>query len=566
MTTSLKKNRYFLSIPLVAIFAVAPIVSKAQILAQTAFETLLNQATAEGGVNGVKFIDSASIKDFYVRRGSQPLWADRAQAQMVLGVLDEAWTQGLNPQKYHVQALHGLIDDAGKFGTEEARADLILTDAVIRYGYDVSGMRLNPAAIDQRAQYWRQPEKAAQILKLLENSTEPARLVAAMAPHDSLYSLLRKEMVRVSREGAAYDSVLPMKFGRTYFHPHGRSKAVPALRMRLGVKYEPRNGKEDYYDDRLAAAVMAFQRQHNLKPDGIIGGETLALLNQSRRQRMEQLVANLERLRWLDQNIPARYVLVNIPSQTLWAVEDGKVAFKMPVVVGKPDRPTHTFRADIIGIRFNPTWTVPMGIKVKDMLPQLQEDPNALADKGIDIMEDGESIDPSSIDWQNISRSELNHIRMVQSAGDHNALGRIRVLMPNEFDIYLHDTNHPEFFNLVERTASSGCIRLSQPEQMARFVLAHNKGWSDKKMNALIARGTTSEVPVADKLPVYIIYQTLWKADDGTLIYGPDVYGEDKRLVSALSAINGYILPDIQIGSIMGDKGIPETPALASAR
>jgi murein L,D-transpeptidase YcbB/YkuD len=238
----------------------------------------------------------------------------------------------------------------------------------------------------------------------------------------------------------------------------------------------------------------------------------------------------------------------------------------MPVVVGKPDRPTHAFRAEITGIRFNPTWTVPMGIKVKDMLPQLQEDPNALADKGIDIMEDGETIDPSSIDWQSISRSELNHIRMVQSAGEHNALGRIRVLMPNEFDIYLHDTNHPEFFNLVERTASSGCIRLSQPEQMARFVLAHNKGWSDKKMDALIARGTTSEVPVAEKLPVYIIYQTLWKADDGSLIYGPDVYGEDKRLISALSAINGYTLPDVRTGSIIGNGGIPETSALASAR
>ena len=256
MTAYSKKNRYLLSIPLVVMFAVCPIISKAQILGQTAFDTLLNQATADGGIDGVKFVDTASIKDFYVRRGSQPFWTSYEQAQMVLGVLDEAWTQGLNPQKYHVQALHNLIDDKGKYQAEEGRADLLLTDAVIRYGYDVSGMRLNPAAIDQRAQYWRQPEKAAEILKLFENSTEPARLVAAMAPHDSLYSLLRKEMVRVSREGAAYDSVLPMKFGRTYFHPHGRSKAVPALRMRLGVKYDPRSGKEDYYDDRLAAAVM----------------------------------------------------------------------------------------------------------------------------------------------------------------------------------------------------------------------------------------------------------------------------------------------------------------------
>lgn len=566
MALSLMKKRALLSIPLVAILAITPIMCKAQIVSQIGFDTLLTDAIAHGGIDGAKFADGKSMGDFYTRRGNQRYWTDHAKAQAVLAILDESWTQGLNPQKYHVQVLHTLIDDVGQFRAGQSKVDLLLTDAVIRYGRDVSGMRIDPSRIDQRAQYWRQAQKAEEILKSLEGTAEPERFIAGMAPRDALYTLLRKEMIRVSKEGAAYDSVLPMKFGRAYFRPHSRSKAVPALRMRLGVKHDVKNSKEDYYDDRLAAAVMAFQKQHNLKPDGIIGGKTLALLNQSRRERMQQLVANLERLRWLDQHIPSRYVLVNIPSQTLWAVEDGKVAFKMPVVVGKPDRPTHTFRADITGIRFNPTWTVPMGIKIKDMLPQLQEDPNALADKGIDIMEDGESIDPSSIDWENISRSELNHIRMVQSAGDHNALGRIRVLMPNEFDIYLHDTNHPEFFNLVERTASSGCIRLSQPEQMARFVLAHNKGWSDKKMNALIAKGTTSEVPVAEKLPVYIIYQTLWKSDDGSLIYGPDVYGEDKRLVNALSAINGYILPDAQTGSIIGDSGIPETAALASAR
>src|SRR5262249_45617551 len=140
------------------------------------------------------------------------------QAQAVLGVLDQAWTQGLNPQKYHVQALHSLIDDAGKFSAEEGRADLLLTDAVIRYGYDVTGMRIDPAAVDQRAQYWRRPEKADQILQSLGASAEPARFVASLAPHDSLYNLLRNEMVRVSREGAAYDSVLPMKFGKGYFH------------------------------------------------------------------------------------------------------------------------------------------------------------------------------------------------------------------------------------------------------------------------------------------------------------------------------------------------------------
>ncbi len=522
----------------------------------------------------IKFADGRALKEFYEQRGGQPVWADYNQAHLALTVLDESWTQGLNPASYHVKELHALLDDPASFKTKEARADVILTDAIVRYGHDVSGMRIDPAAIDQRAMYWRQPEKTADTLKMLGVSPEPAKTVAALAPHDTLYLSLRKEMERISQESGDYDRMLPMNFGKAYFHPRSHGASVPVLRARLAVKYDPHYGPQNFYDDKLAAAVMFFQKQHNIKPDGIIGGKTLALLNQTRRDRMEQLVVNFERLRWLDQQIPQRYVLVNIPSQTLWAVDGGKIAVKMPVVVGKPERPTKAFKAEITGIRFNPTWTVPPSIKTKDMLPQLQEDPQALADKGIEMVQNGESLDPASIDWQNISAGELNSIRMVQSAGKHNALGRIRVLMPNEYDIYLHDTNHPEFFNLVERTASSGCIRLSQPEQMARFVLAKNTGWSEKKMKDILAKGRTAEVPVPAKFPVYVLYQTVWQDTDGNLIYGPDVYGEDKKLLKALSTINGYALPkSASVGIIedkgrisLGSNGVPETTAIASSR
>jgi L,D-transpeptidase YcbB len=553
------------------LLAGSPAASSAQSALTVSTIPLARVTTA--GVTDIKFADGKALKEFYGQRGGQPVWADYAQARLALALLDQSWTQGLNPGTYHVKELHALLDDPVRFHTEEARADVVLSDAVVRYGHDVSGMRINPAAIDQRAVYWRQPEKAADILKTVGASPEPAKTVAALAPHDTLYLSLRKEMERISQEGGEYDRLLPMNFGKAYFHPRSHSASIPVLRARLGVKYDPHYGPENFYDDKLAAAVMFFQKQHNIKPDGVIGGKTLALLNQTRRDRMEQLVVNFERLRWLDQQIPQRYVLVNIPSQTLWAVDDGKIAVKMAVVVGKPERPTKAFKAEITGIRFNPTWTVPPSIKVKDMLPQLQENPEALSDKGIEMVQNGESIDPASIDWQNISPGELNRIRMVQSAGKHNALGRIRVLMPNEFDIYLHDTNHPEFFNLVERTASSGCIRLSQPEQMARFVLAKNTGWSDKKMNGIIAKGRTVEVPVPAKFPVYVLYQTVWEDTDGNLIYGPDIYGEDKKLLKALSAINGYALPKSASGGIIVDKGgipfgsnnVSESTALASA-
>ncbi|HEY8191099.1 MAG TPA: L,D-transpeptidase family protein, partial [Alphaproteobacteria bacterium] len=179
---------------------------------------------------------------------------------------------------------------------------------------------------------------------------------------------------------------------------------------------------------------------------------------------------------------------------------------------------------------------------------KLREDPYALADKGIELYRgygrNAPTIDPGTIDWHNITRQQAMNIRMVQTSGDHNALGRVRILMDNEFDIYLHDTNHPEFFAEEDRTRSSGCIRLFEPKKVADFVLSHNKGWSKNRTEKLIAAGDTVEVPAAAPFPVFIVYQTIWQGKDGKLVYGHDIYGRDKKLVETLAATGGYWLPE----------------------
>ncbi len=528
-------------------------------------EKSLTDVLAVNLLEGVRVSDAPAIRAFYAARENHPFWLgyDSSQRKIkdTLSVLKDSWTHGLNPDTYHATEIESLIKAPHLSKKNRVRLELLLTDGAMHYGRDVTGMRVDPAAVRQKAEFWRQPMAGEKVMAAVSQAKNPAQALAGLAPHTKIYNALRSELLRLANERNDYERFLPIDFKLTMFRPGERHREVPALRGRMGLIYNPENGPENFYDDQLAAAVMKFQKQHGLDADGIIGSKTLALLNRTNRGQMEQIVANLERLRWMDQELPERYIVVNIPSQTLWAIEKDRIVHKMPVVVGMPVRQTRDFKTEITGIRFNPTWTVPTGIKQADMLPKLKENPLALVEKGIELFRghgrNAPTIDPESVNWNNISRAELNHINMVQVPGDHNALGRVRVLMQNEFDIYLHDTNHPELFDKDDRTASSGCIRLSQPRKIASFVLSRNKGWTDAEMDYLIETGKTVEVPAEQKLPVYIVYQSIWMDDREQLVYGSDVYKRDRKLIEVLGAMNGFWLPQ-------SDRGEERTVSLPS--
>lgn len=268
-------------------------------------------------------------------------------------------------------------------------------------------------------------------------------------------------------------------------------------------------------------------------------------------------MANMERLRWAEPTKPRRYVVVNVPSATLWAIDDAKVAIEMDVIVGSPWRRTKIFNTEITGVRLNPDWTVPATIKRFDILPKVQEDPNYLDDKGIEIFDgpgrNAMTLDPSSVDWNAISWQELQKIRFVQIPGEHNPLGRVRVLMPNTYNIYLHDTNHPEYFEKSERAVSSGCIRMKEPEKMARFIL----GQESHKVSSILETKVKTDIKVSNTLPVYIYYYTAWLNDQGEVVYGSDIYDYDSKLVKLLHAQKGLSLPPKTIPEKIARAQIP---------
>lgn len=513
-------------------------------------DTAIEKSLKAKSLYGIRLLDQKGLKKFYKQNNYHPLWVQEgsglnSKGEAVLTELKKAWLHGLNPDQYHVKYLEKMRQPENL--SDLPKLEIMMSDAVARFGHDMTGMRVSARAIGQKEKYWRRNLSTFEVLEQFKivPATRIENVFNSFEPENKLYSQLKTELVRLINEKdtqTAAFSVLPLKLNGI-LRPGDSHKFVKALRTRLEVK-----GNTYIYDDDLAMAVMDFQSKRGLKRDGIIGSETIKELNKTNKDRIDQIIANMERLRWIDPEKPDRYIVVNIPSALLWAIEDRQVKFQMPVIVGRKQRQTNSFKVDITGVRFNPTWTVPAGIKYSDYVPKLRKDPLYLSRKGIELKQgygrNTITLDPSSLNWNTMSRAEMNKIRMVQGPGDHNALGRVRILMPNVYNIYLHDTNTPEYFNNEVRFLSSGCVRLSDPEKVARFVLAKNKNWSDEEMKKYLDRKKMVDIDADKAFPVYILYQTIWMQEDGEMVYAPDIYNRDKKMVTALKQQGDYFVPE----------------------
>jgi L,D-transpeptidase YcbB len=517
--------------------------SVALILTAFAFTTPgLSQPSASAtGLLREKLTHQDMLVAYYNERSMKPIWVRGAgsfqpRIDAVIGILEDSWTHGLNPAHYRVEEIKALF--ASTKEADRAALDMLITDSILRYAHDLTGMRGQQSA-DRKLSYWREPLQTDQILEMISESPDPIAKLRALEPTYALYHALREELKRLAALPESDQKKL--NFGARPFKP-GKSHAnVPELRARMGLP--PAASNPEFYDEALAVEVIKLQKSYGLDTDGVIGPKTLEIINVTAEDKIRQIIANMERLRWIDQGRPDRYILVNIPSANLWAVDGGTVALEMPVIVGKEARPTYSFKTEITGVRFNPNWTVPPTIKQKDFLPALQQNPYALEEKGIRLTYDGEIIDPGTVDWTTVSPRTIHNINMVQDPGDDNPLGKVRVIMENPYNIYLHDTNNRGMFEKKERNLSSGCIRVSEPEKLAQFILQHNEGWSEEKTKKMVRSSRMRDVKTDKPIPVFITYQTVWLNTDGRLVYGRDVYGQDAKLAGMLEKTGAIHIP-----------------------
>ncbi len=496
--------------------------------------------------------NQTAIDEFYLSQDGEPLWIKKTKlnrsGKELLKVLELSWQNGLNPNTYHVNTLSNILDKRGRFNKNNGlEIEVLLTDGYINYVRDLSGMRINARDMGLRRNHWRQKISVIEALSYIDvNKKNMAEFLSLREPQTNTYQRLKSELIKLTEnEGRGYKSNLTF---RVLARPMRSHNEIPKLRDYFDLdKVEQQNRYT--YDAKLVKAVMGFQAEQGLKPDGIIGKQTLRALNYTNLDKIKQIIVNMERLRWVDDVKPERFVIVNIPSATLWAVDNGKVRFEMPVIVGRKKRPTNSFITKIHGVRFNPTWTVPKTIKAEDILPQLQSDPNYLADKGMELFDgygsNAPTLDPFAIDWNNLDEAELHSLRMVQVPGKHNPLGSIRILMPNEHNIYLHDTNNKGLFSRADRAKSSGCIRMKHPENIAMFALEKRQHWNKKAMLDVLEEGSTKDIYTPEKLPVYLMYYTVWLGGKNRIIYGYDVYNHDSTLLQLLEKLDGfYIIGD----------------------
>jgi L,D-transpeptidase YcbB len=321
--------------------------------------------------------------------------------------------------------------------------------------------------------------------------------------------------------------------------------AVTLLRRYLVITGDLAASAEagDSYDDAVTAAVKKFQLRHGLEPSGSVNAQTTKAVNVPVKDRIKQLEASLERLRGMDFLFAERYVVVNIPAAFVEAVARGTVERRYRVIVGKIDRPSPTLTAYITAVDLNPTWTVPLSITKTEIANRMRRDPNYLSRMHMRLLgAHDEEISPASVDW---SRSPNFTVR--QDAGAWNALGNLKIDMPNRYSVYMHDTDVRRLFADDYRFDSHGCTRVDNVRDLAAWILQDNPpGWDRAAIDVGIASGQTKIINLPHKLPVAWVYLTGWVTRDGTVEFREDIYKHDDQLDRAAlddAAAGGFVAP-----------------------
>lgn len=503
-----------------------------------------------------------ALLNFYQERAWAPAWDNADHRQQLFAAIRESAADGLEPRDYHFSPLSEMIDQPLESlqPSERVDLDLLLSDSFMMLGSHLLEGKVNPESIDAEWLANRRERLMGPILAEALASGDFSSHLAALRPAQPGYAALLAARARLLPMLALDWSPLP---AGPALKPAVVDDRVPALRQRLvqlgdlGAELaapvlaidpvaEDLTGLPDplpdtdgyrHYDDEVQAAVRRFQARHGLEDDAVVGAETLAALNVSPARRLQQVDLNLERWRWLPDQLGDTHVMVNIAGFELRVMARGEERLRKRVIVGRPYRRTPVFSDQIRYLVFNPTWTVPRSLMVKDKLPEIIQDPDYLARLGFTVYDgwgaDRQVVDPLTIDWSSLTPRSFPY-QLVQEPGPQNALGQVKFMFPNKFDVYLHDTPARDLFSKTERSFSSGCIRVEDPLTLAAILLADDPAWTPERIQALVDSSKLTTVTLKKPVPVHLEYWTAWVDEAGQLQYRKDIYQRDDRLLAAL--------------------------------
>ncbi len=479
-----------------------------------------------------------ALAAYYGDGGYPILWLGEPRSAELIAWLRNAGADGLDPAAYPADQLEKLALAAGQTNSRgRAIIELHFSAAFLQFASDLQVGRFLPHKVDP--DFFQEGRSIDQLgaLTLLSVSDNLDRFFIAWQPQAPEYADLRAALADY-RALAAAGGWPTVPLGES-LKPGMTDARVPALRARLAVTdgADPAApaGAEEVYDAALVAVVKAFQARHGLDVDGVVGKGTVAALNVPVGTRVQDIVMSMERWRWMPPDLGRNHLIVNIAGFELRRFANGRLEEKMNVVVGRPYNKTPVFSDRIRYLEFNPYWNVPHGIAVKEELPKLKSNPGARAAAGFEALR-GDTVYPlTAINWSQYGPGNFP-FRLRQRPGPNNALGRVKFMFPNQFDIYLHDTPARSLFDKAERAFSHGCIRLARPLDLAVQVLAIGgvPGWDMARIDAVVASQKRTVVNLAEPLPIHITYFTAW-VDQGIPNFRSDIYGQDEKLLAALN-------------------------------
>lgn len=511
---------------------------------------LAGQAPADGATPTLRpcpACDAAVM--FEAAHLDAPVWTGPDQVERyeaLLAAVEGAADHGLDPRLYQLDALR-----AGDPSRPDARLDRLATRAYLTLASHLRDGRLDPARFGRDP---GAPMGAAALAAHLEAALASGRIaesLEALAPPQDGYARLREALALYRQLAEAGPG--PVIPPGPILHPGDRDERVPALRARLippvppsadetgqtePDEGAPENGGPDaadplIYDAALAEAVRAFQTRSGLEADALVGERTLALLNLSAADRAARIAVNLERWRWLPDDLGARHIRVNVPAFSLEAVDGGAVR-RHAVIVGTTARPTPSFSAALGYLVVNPWWETPHRLAVLDKLPAFQRDPGQVERLGFQVLDDaGLPVDPATIDWTALTPDDFPY-RLRQAPGPLNALGQVKFIFPNVHSVFIHDTPNRELFDRPRRAFSSGCVRVSDALALAEWTLEDTPDWSAERLDGAVTGAAETVAILAAPIPVHIAYFTVEADEEGGVRFFDDLYDRDGGVLAAL--------------------------------
>ena len=490
--------------------------------------------------------DYAGLVAFYAENSGQPIWTSKdgftPRATQAMAEIRRADDWGLKASAFDLPTL----PDGQATDEVLADAEIKLGLAALKYGRYARGGRLDPPSVsrmfDQKPVIY-DPKSLLQALAITDEADTADAYLRNLHPKHPQFARLRQAML--AARGATADdspSVVKIPAGPAIKpgqeHPH-----IALLRQRLAIPAAA-DGSETLYDEALATAVKAVQVQNGLDQTGVLNTATRSALNGADRPspggNLQRIIVNMERWRWMPDDLGEIYVWDSVPEQMTAVYDHGKEVLAEKIVVGKPSSPTPIFSADMQFIIFHPSWGVPPGMKAYELAPLLRNAGGGwfffssgasavLRGYGLHVSRSGRPIDPDSVNWSSV---DIQSFDFTQPPGPTNVLGIVKFRFPNKHDVYMHDTPERHLFGGAIRAFSHGCMRVQNPVKLAEVLLAHDKGWSSDQVQEYVRRG--GEIKLTTPIPVHVTYFTAVVDDAGKTLFRPDIYGLDSRVASRL--------------------------------